>query len=93
MVREDIPVTFLNSEEKPIEAFSFELNFHKKKWLVCCSYNPNRYNLSIYFDTLRKGLDLYLAHYKITILLGDFNLVSMIHVWNLSVNCVGLEVI
>ena len=39
-VREDIPVKFLSSENKPIEAFFFELNFHKKKWLVCCSYNP-----------------------------------------------------
>ena len=36
-VREDIPVKFLSSEEKPIAAFFFELNLDKKKWLVCCS--------------------------------------------------------
>ena len=46
LVREDIPVTFLSSEEKPIEAFFFELNFHKKKWLVCYSYSPNKSSIS-----------------------------------------------
>ena len=39
-VREDIPLKFLSSEEKPIEAFFRELDLHKKKWLACCSYNP-----------------------------------------------------
>ena len=58
-VREDIPVKFLSSEEKPIEAFLFELNLHKKKWFVCCSYNPNKSNISRHLDTLRKSLDLY----------------------------------
>ena len=51
-VREDIPVKFLSSEEKPIEAFFFELNFRKKKWLVCCSYNSNKSNISRQLDTL-----------------------------------------
>ena len=45
-VREDNPVKFLSSEEKPIKALYFELNLHKKKWLVCCCYSPNRYNIS-----------------------------------------------
>ena len=72
-VREDIPVKFLSSEEKPIEVFFFELNLHKKKWLVCCSYNPNKSNISRHLDTLRKSLDLYSAHYENTILIGDFN--------------------
>ena len=72
-VREDIPVKFLSSEEKPIEAFFFGLNFHKKKWLVCCSFNPNKSNISRHLETLRKSLDLYSAHYENTILIGDFN--------------------
>ena len=59
-VREDISVKFLSSEENPVEAFFFEFNFRKKKWLVCCSYNPNKSNISRHLDTLRKGLDLYL---------------------------------
>ena len=72
-VWEVIPVKFLSSEEKPIEAFFFDLNLHKKKWLVCCSCNPNKSNISRHLDTLRKSLDLYSAHYENTILIGDFN--------------------
>ena len=73
LVREDIPVKYLSSEDKPIEAFFFELNFRKKKWLVCCSYNPNRNNISNHLEALRKSLDLYSAHYENIALLGDFN--------------------
>ena len=72
-VREDIPVKFLSSENKPIEAFFFELNFHKKKWLVCCSYNPSKNNISSHLEALRRSLDIYSALYKNTILVGDFN--------------------
>ena len=72
-VRGDIPVNFLSSEEKPIEAFFMEFNFYKKKWFVCCSYNPNKSNISRHLDTLRKSLDLYSAHYENTILIEDFN--------------------
>ena len=72
-VRRDIPVRFVSSEEKLIEAFFFELNFHKKKWLVRCSYNPNKSNISRHLNRLRKSLDLYSAHYENTILIGYFN--------------------
>ena len=72
-VREDIPAKELSSEEKPIEAFFFELNLHKKKWLVCCSYNPHKSNISSHLNDLGKSIDLYSAHYDNIILLGDFN--------------------
>ena len=64
-VRKDIPVKFLSSENKPIEAFFFELNFHKKKWLVCC--------ISSHLKALRRSLDIYSALYENTILVGDVN--------------------
>lgn len=76
-VSENIPVKFSFSDEKPIKAFFFELNFHKKNKLVSCLYNPNKSNISIYFDTLkkiRKNLGSQSAHYENTILLGDFSL-------------------
>ena len=92
-VREDIPVKFLSSEEKPIEVFFFELNLHKKKWLVCCSYNPNKSNIFRHLDTLRKSLDLYSAHYENTILIEDFNVSIDDHIWNLFVNRIGLKVL
>ena len=30
-LREDIPVRYLSTEDKPVEAFFFKLNLHKKK--------------------------------------------------------------
>ena len=40
---------------------------------MCCSYNPNKSNISRHLDTLKKSLDLYSAHYGNTNLIGDFN--------------------
>ena len=40
-----------------------ELNFRKKKWLLCCTYNPNR-NISNHLDLLKRSLDLYSAEYE-----------------------------
>ena len=41
-VREDIPSQVL-SLNKSIESLFTELNFCKRKWLLCCTYNLNRY--------------------------------------------------
>ena len=65
-VGEDILIKFLSSEDKPIEAFFFERSFHKRKWLVCCSYFPNNNNISRELEALRKILDLYSAHHENT---------------------------
>ena len=92
-LREDILVKYLSSEDKPIEAFFFELNFRKKKWLVRCSYNPNRNNISNHLEALRKSLDLYSAHYENIVLLGDFNVNINDLIWNLSVNHLDLKVL
>ena len=40
-VREDIPSTLLNTELL-IEGFCIEINIRKKKWLLVCTYNPNK---------------------------------------------------
>ena len=40
-IREDIPSTLLNSDMS-IESFSIEINITKKKWLLVCTYNPNK---------------------------------------------------
>ena len=40
--REDIPsrkISFKN-DDKDVEHFFVEINLHRKKWLVSCSYNP-----------------------------------------------------
>ena len=51
-VREDIPSNLLASEEKPIESFYVELNLRNSNWLVNCSYNPHRNNISANLDRL-----------------------------------------
>ena len=54
-VREDIPSRAL-SLNKSIESLFIELNFCKKKRLLCSTYNPNRNNISSHLDLLRKKL-------------------------------------
>ena len=44
-VREDIPSRVL-SLNKSIKSLFIELNFRKKKRLLCCIYNRNRNNIS-----------------------------------------------
>ena len=39
-VRENVPAKHLSSEGTPIEGVYVELNFRKKNWLLCCTYNP-----------------------------------------------------
>ena len=40
-IREDISPTLLNSD-MPIESFYIETNIRKRKWLLVCTYNPNK---------------------------------------------------
>ena len=72
-VRKDTTAKFLSFEDKPIEALFIELNFREKKWLLSCSYNPNKSNISNHLQRLRNSLDLYSAKYENIILIGDFN--------------------
>ena len=58
-LREDIPVRYLSTEDKPVEAFFFKLNLHKKKLLMSCSFKPHRNNIARHLESLRRSLDLY----------------------------------
>ena len=59
----------LSADSKPIEGLYDELNFHKRKWLLSYTYNPNRNNIMSHLDALRRKLDLYLSEYEHVILL------------------------
>ena len=72
-VREDIPSKLLSIENHPIEGFYVEINLRKKKWLLCCSYNPHKNNIANHLDSLSKSLALYSSAYDNYILIGDFN--------------------
>ena len=71
-IREDIPAKFLSADTKPIEGLYIELNFHKRKWLLNCSDNPNKNNMD-HLDALRRNFNLHSSEYAHVILLGDFN--------------------
>ena len=72
-VREDIPAKLIFTEVSPIEGFYVEINLRKQKWLICCSYNPNKHNISKHIEALSKSIDLFSYYYENVLLTGDFN--------------------
>ena len=72
-VREDIPAKLIFTEISPIEGFYVEINLRKQKWLICCSYNPNKHNISKHIEALSKSIDLFSSNYDNILLMGNFN--------------------
>ena len=72
-VREDILAKLIFTEVSPIEGFYVEINLRKQKWLICCSYNPNKHNISKHIEALSKSIDLFSSNYENVLLMGDFN--------------------
>ena len=73
-VREDIPSNLLATDEKNhIESFYVELNLRNEKWLINCSYNPNKTMICNHLDALSTYLDLHSTPYEKILILGDFN--------------------
>ena len=42
-----------------IQAFLIEILLKSCKWLICCSYNPNRINVATHLGEIGKALDTY----------------------------------
>ena len=72
-VREDIPSKLLAVEYFPTEGFYVEINLRKKKWLLCCSYNPKKGNIRAHLECMNKSLALHLLKYEHLLVLGGFN--------------------
>ena len=72
-IREDIQCKLLSVENHPMEGFYVETNLRKTKWLLCCSYNPNRCKIDFHLENLNRSLALYSSHYENFIIIGDFN--------------------
>ena len=53
--------------------FFVEINLRKKKWLLCCSYNPHKSNITNHLKNICKTLDKRNSTYDNLVLLGDFN--------------------
>ena len=54
-VRNNINAVFVKSYV--FEAFFIEIVLKSCKWLICCSYNPNRINVTTQLDEIGKALD------------------------------------
>ena len=59
-VREDIAVKLLSVEHLPTECLFIEINLRKRKWLVFCSYNPHKDNVSNHLQLIRKKKKIYI---------------------------------
>ena len=55
------------------EAMFIEINLRNRKWLFCCSYNPNKATTERHIEALSKSIDLHSSLYDNFIFLGDFN--------------------
>ena len=72
-IREDIPSKLLSIKKSSIEAFYIEVNLRKVKWLLCCSYNPNKNNIHAHPENLDRSLALNSSSYENYIIMGDFD--------------------
>ena len=55
------------------EELFVEINLGKKKWLLCCSYNPKKSLISNHLKEIGNNLDLLSLKYDYYLLMGDFN--------------------
>ena len=72
-VRKDIPAKVIHCDFTVPESFFVEINLHKEKWLISCSYNPNKNNIGRNLSFSTKTLDTYYGKYESVVFLGDFN--------------------
>ena len=74
-IREDIPSKLLNisSISSDIECLGIKVNLRKVRWLVICSYNPHKNNISNHLENLSKLLNRNLSQYERFLGIGDFN--------------------
>ena len=72
---EDIPSKLLNISyiRSDIEFLGIEVNLRKVRWLVICSYNPHKNNISNHLENLSKLLNRNLSQYERFLCIGDFS--------------------
>ena len=56
-----------------LELFFTEVSIPKKKWLLNCSYNLRKSNISNHLHHLNKGLDVFSKSYNNILIMGDLN--------------------
>ena len=81
-IKQDIPSKLLINLKisENLEGVFVDPNFRRKKWLVFCSYNPQKLNITKHLDVIGKNLDLYSSRCENYLLLGlnYLNLLKML---------------
>ena len=55
-VREDIPCRIIKTDcDADFEGILAEINLRKKKWFLCCSYNPHKSNIANHLKKICKN--------------------------------------
>ena len=74
-VRESFMTRLLSRHSFPhdIETLLIELNLRKKKWLICCDYNPHKNLINYHLQELAKWIQIYSNNYDDILLIRDFN--------------------
>ena len=75
-VRDDIFSCLLTEYklQESTECLFIEIDIRKKKWLFCCSLNPNKNNISKHLHCLSKCLNTYISQYdNIMLIMGDLS--------------------
>ena len=49
------------------------MNIKSKKWLLCCTYNPNKSLIENHLRQLQKQLEAFSERYEHFLIMGDFN--------------------
>ena len=63
-IREHIPSRLVSTESSQVEGFFTEVNLrNKKKWLLCCSYNPKKDLIRQHLHALSKSIDVFTSKY------------------------------
>ena len=71
-IREDIPSKLILTK-MTIEGFFVGISLRKKKWVLCCSYNPKTSLISKHLNEIGINLTLLLSKYDNFMLIGDLN--------------------
>ena len=74
-IRDNVPFRLLKPGKLPSNnaVLFIEINLRKKKWLMCCSYNPNNSLINTFTYDIGKALDCYTSNYDDFLIAGDFN--------------------
>ena len=59
--------------DKGNESCYVEVILKKSKWLINCSYNPNKNNISSHVENLSWNLDLHTSKFQNILVIGDLN--------------------